>query len=38
MKTFEDFRDEIDQISELDLGTRKAMGRRLKILMKKAST
>ena len=38
MKTFEDFRDEIDQISELDLGTRKAMGRRLKILLKKAST
>ena len=38
MKTFEEFRDEVDQISELDLGTRKAMARRLKILAKKAST
>ena len=38
MKTFEEFRDEIDQISELDLGIRKAMARRLKILAKKAST
>ena len=38
MKTFEEFRDEVDQISELDLGIRKAMARRLKILAKKAST
>ena len=38
MKPFEEFRDEIDQISELDLGIRNAMARRLKILAKKAST
>ena len=38
MKSFEEFRDEVDQISEIDLGTRKAMARRLKIIGKKAST
>ena len=38
MKSFEEFRDDVDQISEIDLGTRKAMARRLKIIGKKAST
>lgn len=38
MKSFEEFRDDVDQISEVDLGTRKAMARRLKIIGKKAST
>jgi len=37
-KSFKDFREEIDQLSEIDLGLRKAMARRLKIIGKKAST
>ncbi len=38
MKSFEELRDDVDQISEVDIGTRKAMARRLKIIGKKAST
>ncbi len=38
MKSFEEIRDDVDQISEVDIGTRKAMARRLKIIGKKAST
>ena len=38
MKSFEELRDDVDHISEIDIGTRKAMARRLKIIGKKAST
>ena len=38
MKSFEELRDDVDQISEVDIGTRKAMARRLKIIGKKAFT
>ena len=37
-KTFKEFREEIDQLSEIDFNLRKALGRRLKIIGKKAST
>ena len=38
MKTFEEFRDETDQISEISFGLRKAVGRRLAVIGRKAST
>jgi len=37
-KTFREFKEESDQLSEVDLAQRKAMARRLKIIGKKAST
>lgn len=38
MKTFNDFREETSQVSELSIGARKAQARRLKVIGSKAST